>query len=85
MTSRRCLTSRGYLAQVSPLTEIGGVTAIYFGADLPFVLRPTPRVADDKICYAIVGICYIHGLMDGEAVDDEGQDLLPSVEEIHLL
>lgn len=43
-----------------PGDEIG----IFYGGDYPFVLRPGGSGA-----HTIVGDCYLHGVMDGEAVD----------------
>ena len=42
--------------------EAGDVVCVLFGGKVPFCLRPMGRR------YLIVGECYAHGLMKGEAV-----------------
>jgi len=48
--------------------EEGGLIAILFGLGVPFVVR---RVGNDSH-FKLIGHCYIHGIMDGELVDGEG-------------
>ncbi|RDW82327.1 hypothetical protein BP6252_03439 [Coleophoma cylindrospora] len=56
---------------------------VLFGSNVPFVLRPNPNrdfhalsmdsglfLRDGFHCY-LVGDCYVHGFMNGEALDDE--------------
>ena len=45
-------------------SERGDLVAIIMGADVPFVLRSTGVGT-----YELVGDCYIHGVMDGEALE----------------
>lgn len=40
----------------------GDQVCILFGGNTPFVLRPCNEY------YQLVGECYIHGMMDGEAM-----------------
>ncbi|KAF4470267.1 heterokaryon incompatibility [Fusarium albosuccineum] len=42
----------------------GDMCAILFGADVPFVLRPTGAANE----YKVVGQCYMYSFMDGDAV-----------------
>jgi len=42
----------------------GDQICVFYGADTPFILRPS---ANDGF-YRFVGECYVHGLLDGEAV-----------------
>ncbi|KAI1325428.1 hypothetical protein F5Y16DRAFT_264381 [Xylariaceae sp. FL0255] len=51
-------------------TLAGDKVAIIYGGDFPFLLRD----AGDGT-YKIVGDCYIHGLMDGEALGDEFEEV----------
>jgi len=44
----------------------GDVIAVLYGCSVPVVLR----AAEHKMHYKLVGECYIHGLMDGQAVTD---------------
>ncbi len=46
---------------------------ILHGCSVPVVLRPQ----DDHVgraCYQFIGECYVHGMMDGEALELEGQE-----------
>jgi hypothetical protein len=61
--ARRSMTHKGYICQVPPEVQQGDVIAIFHGCDVPFVLRPSTRN-----CYQLIGNCYVHGIMDGEAL-----------------
>lgn len=50
-----------YMGIVSVEAREGDVICTLLGAQVPFVLRP------NGICYNLVGECYIHGIMKGEA------------------
>lgn len=43
----------------------GDTIAIFFGARTPFIIRPD----EDTGHFRLIGDCYIHGLMDGEALE----------------
>lgn len=55
-------TEIGMLASLPPQCRIGDIVAILYGWDTPFLLRPVPTG------YLLVGECYVHGIMHGEAV-----------------
>lgn len=42
---------------------------ILFGGSVPFILRPYPDDSEHHGCYALIGDCYVHGIMDGEAME----------------
>ena len=42
---------------------------VLFGGCVPFVLRPYSADSDHAGSYFLVGDCYVHGIMDGEAMD----------------
>ena len=67
MLHRRCGKGKatGRLAQVPPSAAVGDVLCIPLGSAVPFVVRP---VLDG---YQLVGECYVHGLMKGEALHGE--------------
>jgi hypothetical protein len=55
-------TSRGWRGLVSMDVEAGDTLVVLFGSRVPFILR---RSGD---AYRLVGDCYGHGIMDGEAM-----------------
>ena len=55
-------TEVGLLASFPPQRRIGDIVTILYGWDTPFLLRPVPAG------YLLVGECYVHGIMHGEAV-----------------
>lgn len=62
------ISNDGYIGLVPPNTYTGSETnvlAFIDGANVPFVLRDLGDSASDHL---LVGPCYIHGLMDSEAV-----------------
>ena len=61
---RRLATSEtGYMGLVSHQAQIGDVIYMLWGGSVPYLLRPK---GDG---FWIVGECYVHGLMDGEAMN----------------
>lgn len=60
-SSPLCTTASGYLAAVPYITEVGDCIALLSGGRFPFVLRP---IGDH---YCLIGPCYVHGIMNGEA------------------
>lgn len=71
---RFALTKRGYMGLVPHCARVGDRIAIFLGAPVPFVLRTTgERIGkQDRVTMHLVGDAYIHGIMDGEAMDFEG-------------
>jgi hypothetical protein len=61
---RVCITKRRYVGLVPQFSNKGDVVAVVIGAQTPFVVRPQSR----ETKYQLVGECYIHGIMDGEAL-----------------
>ncbi|KAK5658046.1 hypothetical protein OQA88_2602 [Cercophora sp. LCS_1] len=56
-------TRNGWIGFGPRYMEPGDVVAILVGADVPFVLRPTP---EHPAVFTMVGECYVEGLMFGE-------------------
>jgi hypothetical protein len=58
-----------------PKIEIGDQVSILAGAQMPFVLREMPQNYSGQGAYCLVGEAYVHGVMDGSAVefDDQGE------------
>ncbi|KAK3319453.1 heterokaryon incompatibility protein-domain-containing protein [Apodospora peruviana] len=64
MQMKRCGTVKGYIGQVPKSTQAGDVVCVIGGAAVPFVLRAGSGG------YKVVGQCYLHGIMEGEALRD---------------
>jgi hypothetical protein len=45
------------------MTHTGDLVVVLFGGRVPFVLRQQGKR------YTLIGECYIHDVMDGEAID----------------
>ncbi|KAI0424366.1 heterokaryon incompatibility protein-domain-containing protein [Xylaria sp. FL1042] len=61
-------TANGYYVLGPAALEVGDIICVLFGSKVPFCLRPMGRR------YLLVGECYTHGLMKGEAMDMLAQD-----------
>ena len=44
--------------------RIGDIIGVLYGGDVPFILHP-----DGQGHYALIGECYVSGIMQGEALD----------------
>jgi hypothetical protein len=64
-----CTTAKGYLAAVPFTAKVGDCIAVLAGGRVPFVLRP---IGDH---YRLVGPCYVHGIMNGEAFPENLDEL----------
>ena len=78
MTARRqfCVTQSGYMGLVPRLSRVGDVIVVFHGAGTPHILRKRSSedkkvVDDEKESFELVGECYVHGLMDGQAAGEE--------------
>ena len=66
MRGRRIsITKSGHIGSLPEETEIGDLVCILLGCSVPVVLRKQEGVEHG---YEFVGECYLHGLMDGEAM-----------------
>jgi len=68
-----CATERKYLGRVPHQSKVGDRICIFKGGSVPFLVR---KDVDDH--YQLIGECYIHGIMDGEAME---RDDLKSLEQ----
>ena len=57
-------TSKGYYVLGPKVMEHGDLICVLFGGKTPFCLRPWGQH------YLLVGECYLHGFISGEAVDE---------------
>ena len=72
------VTNRGFFGLGSEPIQPGDICCFLFGADVPYILRPKHDY------YQLVGHCYLHGLMTGEAIEMWKAEELEETElEIH--
>ncbi|SCV57500.1 uncharacterized protein FFB14_15174 [Fusarium fujikuroi] len=65
MQSRRfAATDIGLIGYVPMRAKKGDLVCILYGSDVPFVVK---KEAEGK--YSLVGECYMHGIMEGEALE----------------
>lgn len=77
MWKRRFFTARSidlrksdsYFGLGSPNVKVGDLVCIFFGCSVPVVVRGI-REGESQF-YQFIGECYVHGMMDGEAVADK--------------
>jgi hypothetical protein len=62
---RLTITTQGYIGLVPIEAEVGDCLCILFGGQTPYVLRQVDQH------WLLIGDCYIHVIMNGEAVADE--------------
>ncbi|PLB34246.1 HET-domain-containing protein [Aspergillus candidus] len=61
--SRFVATAEGYIGLVPRATQPGDTIAVFLGSNTPVVLRP-----EGDRHFAVIGSCYVHGLMHSEGV-----------------
>jgi len=61
-----CVTERRCLGRVPHGSKVGDRICIFKGGSVPFVVRENANGY-----YQLIGECYIHGIMDGEAMERE--------------
>jgi len=64
---RLITTSRGFVGMALEEARLDDVIVVLLGCSMPMVLRPVQIGVETE--YKIVGECYIHGIMKGEAMD----------------
>jgi hypothetical protein len=65
MGRRLITTEKGYIGMAINKARQGDLLVVALGATVPFVLRPNEQDGT----YAFVGETYIHGIMEGEAIN----------------
>jgi hypothetical protein len=79
-SGRRFFVTETGLLSLGPVAIAeGDIIAVIFGGSVPFVLRPSL----DTGHYRLVGECYIHDVMDGQAVRDWQNSGEPAID-FHL-
>jgi len=64
---RVCVTEKGYVGLVPAFSRIGDRVAVVLSAQAPLVVRRIEG-ASQETKYQLVGECYVHGIMYGEAL-----------------
>ncbi|CAK7243621.1 MAG: hypothetical protein STHCBS139747_005147 [Sporothrix thermara] len=64
---RLFVTQDGHVALGPQLTQPGDAVCLLAGSRMPVVLRPSGNATGE---WSVVGPCYVHGIMQGEAVVD---------------
>ena len=59
-----CLSLEGRIGWVPHAAQTGDIVSLMRGSPVPVIIRPSQR----ENSYLVIGQCYIHGIMDGEAV-----------------
>ncbi|KAG8527856.1 uncharacterized protein KY384_006772 [Bacidia gigantensis] len=73
-----CVTTKGRFGWTPNSAQVEDDVVLFHGADNPFVVRPLNvgpvKGLGDVVCYQIIGECYVHGIMKGEALQlDQSQ------------
>lgn len=58
------VTQRGFVGVAPPAVQEGDAVAIFDGGVVPFLIRPSTKKPE---AFRLVGECYVHGIMNGEA------------------
>jgi len=61
-------TSKGYVGLVPSSVRVRDCIGLFKGAKVPLVLR---KAGTKEAGYLLVGECYIHGIMQGEAFNED--------------
>lgn len=75
-------TQKGFMGTGHASVEVGDVVAVLHGGPTPYILRPTikpelfsgfyhpslPLITFEDEVYLFLGECYVHGIMNGEAI-----------------
>ena len=71
------ITCKGYIGLGPPATSPGDKIVVLFGGDVPYLIREYPDSITNKSSmeehsplHMLVGDCYLHGIMDGEAMKE---------------
>jgi hypothetical protein len=62
-------TGKKYIGLAPASTQVGDLVCVLLGGHTPFLLRPCEEYRGR---YRLVGECYIHGIMHGEALQHDG-------------
>ncbi|KAL9035093.1 MAG: hypothetical protein Q9180_005041 [Flavoplaca navasiana] len=67
--SRRLITTHmGYVGMAPERVERGDAVAVLHGCSMPIVLRQSMDDESGDVRWRVIGDCYLHGIMNGEAM-----------------
>jgi hypothetical protein len=62
----RIVRTRGKDVGIAPRkSQVSDIICVFYGCSVPIVLRPIEGTKG----FQFIGECYVHGIMDGEALD----------------
>lgn len=61
------VTTKGYIGLARAGFGISDLICVFHGGEVPFLLRQIDSLQE---MFRFVGECYVHGIMDGEAMPD---------------
>jgi len=61
-----CLTANGHFGSMPHNADPGDIVCVVYGRHVPYVVRPCGEGR-----YTLIGDCYLHGFMRGEAMSLE--------------
>lgn len=70
-SKRRGRTEHGYVGQFCLNVQVGDCVYIPLGSAVPYVIRPGSNKT-----YRLIGECYVHGIMNGEAFHISGASIV---------
>ncbi|KAL5317854.1 hypothetical protein ACEPPN_014954 [Leptodophora sp. 'Broadleaf-Isolate-01'] len=65
LTTYRVCIANEFVGLVPTQTEVGDIVCVFNGGATPFIIRPSAEIDG---AFQLIGGCYIHGLMRGEAL-----------------
>lgn len=68
------ITHQGYIGVGPKDTQIGDLVYVLFRGHVPFLLREIPESQDRRGTHTYVGHTYVHGIMDGEVLEQDIPD-----------
>jgi hypothetical protein len=78
MARRLITTDKGYIGMVSRRARKGDLVCVLFGCSIPVVLRKFSTGCSENSkedSYEFIGECYLHGFMNGEALENERSEV----------
>ena len=66
------MTTLGYMGLCPMIAEEGDLICLLFGGATPYILRPKRNY------FQFLGACYLHGRMDGSAIENQRIHHVPS-------